>query len=28
MGKYLILGVILGQMAGYLCIRKIVNFEV
>jgi tight adherence protein B len=28
MGKYLILGVLAGQMAGYLCIRKIVNFEV
>jgi len=27
-GKYLILAVLAGQMAGYLCIRKIVNFEV
>jgi tight adherence protein B len=28
MGKYLILGVLAGQVAGYLCIQKIVNFEV
>jgi tight adherence protein B len=28
MGKYLILGVLAGQIAGYLCIRKIVQFEV
>jgi tight adherence protein B len=28
MGKYLVLAVIAGQIAGYLCIRKIVNFEV
>jgi tight adherence protein B len=28
LGKYLIVGVIAGQIAGYLCIRKIVAFEV
>jgi Flp pilus assembly protein TadB len=28
LGKYLILGAIAGQIAGFLCIRKIVAFEV
>ena len=28
LGKYLILGALAGQLAGYLCIRKSVNFEV
>jgi tight adherence protein B len=28
LGKYMILGVIAGQIAGYICIQKIVDFEV
>jgi tight adherence protein B len=28
LGRYLILGAVAGQIAGYMCIRKIVDFEV
>ncbi len=27
-GKYLILGALAGQVMGYICIRKMVDFEV